>query len=410
MSDLSKISHNPPSYDCGIGLYVHVPFCQTKCTYCDFNTYAGIEDQISGYVTTLRNEITGWGKVLSTPPVRTIFLGGGTPSFLPAEELDAIHSSIRSVFSINNNAEITMECNPGDITVENAEKWLSTGVNRISMGVQTFNDQLLALLGRRHTALEAKQAFYKVRAAGFTNQSIDLIYGLPYQTFQQWSDTVKEAITLDPEHISIYSLQIEQGTPLAVDVESGKYPMPDDDLAADMYEEAQQSLNVSGYVQYEISNWAKPGMESKHNLIYWRNEPYLGVGPGAHSWVDARRFSNLKSPKRYTVAVQKSYEYQPVNPVEHMTFPLGPVEKIEITTPEIDVAETMMMGMRLNDGISHRRFRNRFGSEICEIFPEEINHLLDIGLIEITDQSVKLSDKGRLLGNEVFAEFITEPD
>ena len=387
-----------------------MPFCQTKCPYCDFNTYSGIEDQISGYVVSLQDELRGWGNLLSQPPVKTIFLGGGTPSYLPTSDLEDVQKTIRSSFKVSSTAEITMECNPGDVTSEKAANWLASGVNRISMGVQSFDDGLLSLLGRRHTALEAKQAFRTLREAGFRNQSIDLIYGLPYQSTDQWSHTLDEAIGLDPDHISLYSLQIEKGTPLAVDVAIGKTPIPDDDLAADMYEEAQRRLAENGFTQYEISNWSKPKLESQHNLLYWLNEPYLGVGPGAHSWIAGQRFANLKSPRRYVSVVGKNYEKVGPDPVASMRSPAGPVEDVDITTPAIDVAETMMMGMRLNQGVTHKRFEKRFGIGVNIVFPDEVKRLLNLGLVEVTDDALMLSERGRLLGNEVFAEFIGDGD
>jgi oxygen-independent coproporphyrinogen-3 oxidase len=276
------------------------------------------------------------------------------------------------------------------------------------MGVQSFNDGLLALLGRRHTAHEAKQAFHTLRKAGFNNQSLDLIYGLPHQSAIQWSDTLNEAVALGPDHISLYSLQIEEGTPLAVDVKKERYPIPDDDLAAEMYEEAQRKLRANGFTQYEISNWAKPGMKSQHNIIYWLNEPYLGVGAGAHSWLEGQRFFNLKSPTRYVTAMDNNYKEVNQDPIATMQMPFGPVEQVDVTTAAIDIGETMMMGMRLNAGVSHKRFEKRFGTPLDKIFPKELNRVVALGLVEITKEGVRLTDKGRLLGNEVFAEFISE--
>ncbi|MDA1279982.1 MAG: radical SAM family heme chaperone HemW [Chloroflexi bacterium] len=408
MSNLAQIVHNPPVYEDGIGLYVHVPFCETKCPYCDFNTYAGIEAQMPDYLRALTDEINGWGRVLSHPPVRTIFLGGGTPSYLPAHDIDRIHATIGQSFDIEHPAEITMECNPGDVTAERANTWLESGVNRVSMGAQSFDDELLSMLGRRHTAAEAARAFQTLRSAGFVNLSLDLMYGLINQSFAQWSNTLDAVMSLAPDHISLYSLQVEPGTPLAADVSVGRYSMPDDDLAADMYEEAQRELSANGFSQYEISNWSQPGMESRHNLIYWHNEPYLGVGPGAHSWIDGRRFWNLKSPRRYTTVISNSYSEGALDPVGSMQLPDGPVEHIEITTPEIDIAETMMMGMRLNEGVSLERFKKRFGVSMDEVFPQEISRLQSIGLVVLTDKVLGLSERGRLLGNEVFAEFVGE--
>lgn len=408
MPNLAQIKHNPPSYEQGIGLYVHIPFCQTKCSYCDFNTYERIEDQIPNYVTALTNEIKAWSDLLSQPVVHTIFLGGGTPSYLPVDNIKHILSTIHSRYKVYESAEITLECNPGDITLERASGWSDAKVNRVSMGVQSFNDGLLALLGRRHTAHEAKQAFHTLRKAGFNNQSLDLIYGLPHQSAIQWSDTLNEAVALGPDHISLYSLQIEEGTPLAVDVKKERYPIPDDDLAAEMYEEAQRKLRANGFTQYEISNWAKPGMKSQHNIIYWLNEPYLGVGAGAHSWLEGQRFFNLKSPTRYVTAMDNNYKEVNQDPIATMQMPFGPVEQVDVTTAAIDIGETMMMGMRLNAGVSHKRFEKRFGTPLDKIFPKELNRVVALGLVEITKEGVRLTDKGRLLGNEVFAEFISE--
>ena len=408
MPNLAQIKHNPPSYEQGIGLYVHIPFCQTKCSYCDFNTYERIEDQIPNYVTALTNEIKAWSDLLSQPVVHTIFLGGGTPSYLPVDNIKHILSTIHSRYKVYGSAEITLECNPGDITLERASGWSDAKVNRVSMGVQSFNDGLLALLGRRHTAHEAKQAFHTLRKAGFNNQSLDLIYGLPHQSASQWSDTLNEAVALGPDHISLYSLQIEEGTPLAVDVKKERYPIPDDDLAAEMYEEAQRKLRANGFTQYEISNWTKPGMKSQHNIIYWLNEPYLGVGAGAHSWLEGQRFFNLKSPTRYVTAMDNNYKEVNQDPIATMQTPFGPVEQVDVTTAAIDIGETMMMGMRLNAGVSHKRFEKRFGTPLDKIFPKELNRLVALGLVEITKEGVRLTDKGRLLGNEVFAEFISE--
>ena len=408
MPNLAQIKHNPPSYEQGIGLYVHIPFCQTKCSYCDFNTYERIEDQIPNYVTALTNEIKAWSDLLSQPVVHTIFLGGGTPSYLPVDNIKHILSTIHSSYKVYESAEITLECNPGDITLERASGWSDAKVNRVSMGVQSFNDGLLALLGRRHTAHEAKQAFHTLRKAGFNNQSLDLIYGLPHQSASQWSDTLNEAVALGPDHISLYSLQVEEGTPLAVDVKKGRYPIPDDDLAAEMYEEAQHKLRANGFTQYEISNWAKPGMKSQHNIIYWLNEPYLGIGAGAHSWLDGQRFFNLKSPTRYVTAMDNNHKEINQDPIATMQTPFGPVEQVDVTTATIDIGETMMMGMRLNAGVSHKRFEKRFGTPLDKIFPKELNRLVALGLVEITAEGVRLTDKGRLLGNEVFAEFISE--
>jgi len=406
MPNYCGIVHNPPDYRDGIGLYVHVPFCHTKCSYCDFNTYAGIESQMPGYVDALISEITRWGELLDSPPVRTIFFGGGTPSYLPSTDLDRIIQSINCEFKVESSAEVTLECNPGDVTDENAEAWLGSGINRVSMGIQSFDDDLLESLTRRHSSSDVYDSAELLRRAGLDNLSIDLIYGLPHQSFDQWSRTLSAATELGTEHISLYSLQIEEGTPLAVEVSSGRVPEPDDDLAADMYEHARDELPNAGLDQYEVSNWSKPGFEARHNVIYWKNEPYLGVGPGAHSWLANNRFANLRSPRQYGLIALGSVTRGTESPVASMRHPEGPVDQIEVTTPELDVSETMMMGMRLNEGVEFDRFVERFGKDVRQVFPAEFDRLTKLGLIESSQDSVRLTSRGTLLGNEVFAEFV----
>jgi oxygen-independent coproporphyrinogen-3 oxidase len=358
------------------------------------------------YVDALIRELARWGERLNSPPVRTIFFGGGTPSYLPTSDLDLIIRSIECSFVVSDSAEITLECNPGDVTQEKASAWLSSRINRVSMGVQSFDDDLLESLTRRHSSDDVYDSAELLRQADLKNLSIDLIYGLPDQSLDQWSDTLSAATELGTEHISLYSLQIEQGTPLAIEVASGRVPEPDDDLAADMYELAQAELPSAGLNQYEISNWSKPGFEAHHNVIYWKNEPYLGVGPGAHSWLDNHRFANLRSPRQYALIASSGKGLQGISPVESMSHPGGPVEQVETTTPELDIAETMMMGMRLNEGVQFDRFVERFGKDVREVFPAEFNRLTKLGLIESSQDSLRLTPRGILLGNEVFAEFV----
>ena len=274
----------------GIGLYIHVPFCKTKCPYCDFNTYQGIEGQMGSYLEAVTTDLRLWGSALGHPRVRTVFFGGGTPSYLPEGDIDAILRAARDAFVVDGEAEITIEANPGDLDYAACRGLLRQGVNRLSIGVQSLDNGLLQLLGRRHSADDAITAFQTARDAGFENVNLDLMYGLPHQSVAQWEDTITRLAALFPEHVSLYALTLEEGTPMRLWADQGRIPEPDPDLAADMYAIARRVLAESGYHHYEISNWARPGLQSRHNLVYWRNEPYLGVGPGAHSRLGDYRF------------------------------------------------------------------------------------------------------------------------
>ena len=268
-----------------MGLYIHIPFCHTKCPYCDFNTYARIEPLMPSYMTALESEIRCWGALLGSPRVNTIFFGGGTPSYVPRRAIADILGAAHDAFRVAPDAEVTIEANPGDLLNGDLSPLLDAGVNRLSTGVQSLDDGLLKLMGRRHTSQEAVAAFEEVRRAGFDNVSIDLMYGLPYQSLEQWRETLDKALGLSAEHMSLYCLTLEGGTPMERQVSVGELPEPDPDLAADMYTLAEDSLAIAGYRHYEISNWSRPGLESRHNLTYWLNRPYLGVGPGAHSYL-----------------------------------------------------------------------------------------------------------------------------
>ena len=283
----------------GMGLYIHVPFCKTKCPYCDFNTYQGIEGQMGSYLDAVTTDLRLWGEALGQPRVRTVFFGGGTPSYLPDGDIAAILEAASRAFRIDPDAETTIEANPGDLDDAACRGLLRQGVNRLSIGVQSLDNGLLQLLGRRHSADGAIEAFRTARDAGFESVNLDLMYGLPNQSVSQWEDTITRLAALGPEHISLYALTLEEGTPMRVWADQGKIPEPDPDVAADMYEMARQVLEGPGYHHYEISNWAMAGLESQHNLIYWRNEPYLGVGPGAHSRLGEYRFWTVPAPREY---------------------------------------------------------------------------------------------------------------
>ncbi len=427
------------------GLYVHIPFCATKCPYCDFNTYAGIESQMEPYLAALRSEIELWGAVLGGPTLDTVFFGGGTPSYLPVGSLGMLLDAVRGSFGLAGDAEITAEANPDDLDVEKLASLLEAGVNRLSIGVQSLDDDLLRLLGRRHSAREALEAFTTARSAGFDNVSIDLMYGLPDQTLEQWSATLATALGMRPSHISMYCLTLEGGTPMERDVAAGRILVPDGDLAADMYLMAEVQTAEAGYRHYEISNWAIPGRESRHNLLYWRNRPFLGVGPGAHSYLDGHRFHNLRSPREYIRRLE-SGEPRPQpggSPIPPPSFPrrrepipdkmhrhtpgsslsrrppqsgresggrvfdgVPVVEAAEPVDRRLEMAETMMMGLRLDTGIEPAVFTARFGGTPGEVYGEIIEELEDDGLLEAGNDRIVLTPRGRLLGNEVFTRFL----
>lgn len=400
------MSRTPP-----IALYIHIPFCETKCPYCDFNTYASIEPLMSGYVAALIREITLWGDLLEHPAVRTVFFGGGTPSYLPSEDIFQIMQAANRSFEIDDDAEVTLESNPGDFTKAKLSAYLESGINRLSIGVQSFDDPLLELLGRRHSAQDAVDAYRMAQDAGFDNISIDLMYGLPKQTLQGWESTLEKALELRPPHISMYCLTLEEGTPLEAWVRLGKMPDPDPDLAADMYEAAQDAMREAGYRHYEISNWALDGLESRHNLIYWRYQPYLGVGPGAHSYLGDIRFANLKQPREYISRLttdedgKSSLRVDANNDLKTTINNVPVVDTTEHIDRRLAMAETLMMGLRLDEGISIPDFRARFKQTPSEAYPSIIIDLTDLGLLKTSADRLLLTPRGRMLGNEVFSRF-----
>ncbi len=393
-----------------IALYVHIPFCETKCPYCDFNTYAKIESLIPEYVAALRTEIELWGGQLDGPPVRTIFFGGGTPSYLPSGDISALMATISGSFALLNDVEITLEANPGDFTPDKLRHFLDAGINRLSIGVQSFDDGLLSLLGRRHTSQDAVEAYRMAHDAGFDNVSIDLMYGLPHQTIDHWRETLARTADLHPPHVSLYALTLEGGTPMEHSVAQGTLPTPNPDLAADMYALAEHDLGALGYRHYEISNWAADGKLGLHNIVYWRNEPYLGVGPGAHSSIANHRFSNLKPPREYVKRLQghsgSSGSLNGSREDDHAAIRSIPVvDTIEFIDRPLEMAETMMLGLRLDTGVSVDEFEARFGVSPCEVYREELDELQPTGLVETVDGSIRLTERGRFLSNEVFVRF-----
>ena len=391
-----------------LGLYVHIPFCETKCPYCDFNTYERIEHLIPAYVDALSREMSLWADVLDHPEIDTVFFGGGTPSYLPEEYTAGLMSTVRGEFDLSPSAEVTLEANPGDVAHRRLEALLEAGFNRLSIGVQSLDDRLLGLLGRRHDATEAADALRMTFASGFENTSIDLIYGLPHQSVGDWQDTLDRAIGLGPPHISMYGLTLEEGTPMAQWVESGRLPAPDLDLAADMYEAAEATALAAGYRHYEISNWALRGCESRHNLRYWQNRPYIGAGPGAHSYLGGFRFSNLRSPRTYIERLAGDDPgFAASMSLEDTIRGMPVVDRVEKIDADREMSETMMMGLRLGEGVSDMGFSGRFGRTPSEVYGAAIDELGSLGLLDASNGRLRLTARGRLLGNEAFTRFMS---
>lgn len=378
-----------------VGLYVHLPFCVKKCAYCDFNSYAGLESLFAPYVCALAGEIQFVIADQESLPVRTLYVGGGTPTVLPLPLIGDVLSACCTNFDVEAGAEVTVEANPGTVDEDYLAGLLAAGVNRLSLGVQSFNDNELWLLGRVHDAPQARQAYQQARAAGFHNVSLDLIFGLPGQTAPEWQATLQQALDLGPEHLSLYALTLEERTPLAGCIARGELLAPDDDLAAEMYELAEAELARAGYAHYEISNWARPGFECRHNLLYWRNQPYLGLGAGAHSWFAGRRWANVREPRTY------------IERIERMECGGSPVAESEEIGLALEMAETAILGLRLvEEGVNLGAFRTRFGVEFTDVYGSEVKELLGLGLLEASPGRVRLTRRGRLLGNQVFQRFL----
>ncbi|MCB0196768.1 MAG: radical SAM family heme chaperone HemW [Anaerolineae bacterium] len=394
-----------------LGMYVHIPWCPTRCIYCDFNTYVeGNPDLKAGYQAALLREIRESGSSLKRPPLNTIFFGGGTPTTLDPTQLIKLVDTVSAAFNLQADAEITTEANPGTLSLSYLRELRQGGINRLSMGVQSFSDYELKFLSRLHNSREARKAVENARAAGFENVSLDLIFNLPQQTLEQWLSNLYEAIKLEPDHLSIYSLIVEPGTPLHRQVAQGNVPQPDDDVAADMYAATIDTLAQAGYMQYEISNWAKskgepdwetPALASAHNLIYWRNQSYLGIGAGAFGTVNGKRWANVKRPQSYMGRVGTGGRLGLAR--DEATF--------ETLTPQTAMAEHMMLGLRLvREGVNSQAFEARFGVALEAQYAEAVAYGLERNLTEWIDSPtgprLRLTRQGRFLANQVSVQFV----
>lgn len=382
-------------------LYLHVPFCRTICTYCAFNTYAGMDDQISPFVAALAQEIRWLAAHAPAMPIGTIYFGGGTPSLLTPEHYAVLFKTLYESFTIDSDAEISLEANPNDLNLAYLTALREVGFNRISIGMQSAQPTELELFHRRHDVPMVTAAVEAARGAGFDNLNLDLIFGIPNQTMASWQQTLDHAIALGPQHFSLYGLELKGGTALTKDVKAGLLPTPDDDLAADMYEWASTLLPQAGMQQYEISNWCVPGYEARHNLQYWRNLPYAGLGPGAHGYLGGARTIVMRHPERYIEAMQKS-------PTKADVFPRTPAtSKVSPIDAKMEMSETIMMGLRLTqEGIERADFQARFGVDLVTLHQATIDKFVRRGLLYVDDVRVRLTEQGRFVSNAILRELV----
>lgn len=373
------------------GVYIHIPFCRSRCSYCDFATGMYESSIADIYVRSLCLEIERWRAVEQPAVIDSIYFGGGTPSLLTPEQIESILKRVRRRFTVSNDAEITLEINPGDggSRGEFFRELRKLGINRASFGAQTFNDRELKQLGRTHDALDVDLTFQQLRDAGVENINFDLIAGLPAQTLEGWKRNLHRALELRPEHLSLYLLDVHEGTPLADQIKRGMRPKPDEDLAGEMYATMIATVSAAGYEHYEISNFCLPGFASRHNSKYWTGEPYYGFGNSAHSYDGAKlRWANQRDVSKY------------VELIERRESPV--IERTELSEEDVR-SEAIFLGMRMMRGIKLQNFRARFGMDLREQGNGELDRLRDAGLIELDSEVLKLTSRGALLSNEVFA-------
>lgn len=372
-----------------IGLYIHIPFCRQKCLYCDFPSWAGKEDEREGYVDALTKEIQNRSREYPDRKVVSVFFGGGTPTTLSIPMLERLMGAVFASWDVAEDAEITTEANPGTLDGEMAAALKKMGFNRLSMGVQAWQDRLLKDLGRIHTIESFQENYKAVRKEGFANVNTDLMFALPGQTMEDWQETVRNIVALGPEHISAYSLILEEGTPFFDRYEKGELEPAAEELDREMYHWAVEYLAEMGYEQYEISNFAKAGGQSRHNRIYWQAEEYLGLGLGSHSYMNGERFHNTYDLREY---------------IEGEGFLWK--EDAESITAEDALAEFMFLGLRLTEGVSFERFQERFGQGMKNIYGSQIEELVKEGLLEEDERGIRLTKKGVDVSNYVFEKFL----
>lgn len=393
-------------------IYVHIPFCKQKCHYCDFNSYPGMESLFDAYVSALIKEIdirvNGADVVAkgvateensakaansASRRIQSVYFGGGTPVLIGPDRMAHLIDRIKDGFDVDSDAEITIEANPEAISFEAMRQLKDAGVNRVSIGFQSLDEECLRVLGRKHTASKAIASFLETRQAGFDNVNIDLIFGVPSQSLANWALNLEQVAALNPEHISCYALSIEEKTPLEKMIDAGEVESPDEEIQADMMMYTRESLMDSDYEHYEVSNYAKPGKVCRHNLAYWNNDDYLGLGAGAHSKINGVRYANIGNPKAYIEAVESG---------DSSAF----IETENVLSVEEQLGDAIFLGLRKISGIDINEFKKRYGCDILKVYASEIEELVRDGLLIVNDGTIRLSSNGILLGNEVFARFV----
>lgn len=369
-------------------LYIHIPFCASKCIYCDFNSITIKPEMVDEYIVAIESELQS---VNEGYLFKTAYIGGGTPTVLNETQLNKLLSTVSKHVNISKLKEYTIEANPGTLNDEKISILKNNYINRVSIGIQSFNDNYLKLLKRIHTADEAKDIFFSLKENGFKNINIDLIYGYPGQTLNEWKFDLMESSRLCPEHISAYCLSYEQGTPLTSMIDSGIFRRLDEEEELKMYAYTKDFLRNKGYQNYEISNFAKPGRECKHNIVYWRNEEYIGIGAGAFSFVNGKRYCNIKNVNKYISAAKYG-------------------ESLICFSEELSqkrrASEILIMSLRMSSGITKTEFLKRSGFDLSGLFGKQINGLAEAGLINFDNERIKLTRKGMSVADSVMMEFI----
>ena len=375
-----------------LGLYIHVPFCAQKCNYCDFNSYKIEEkNQKKEYLISIKKEMELYKEDFKNKEFTSIFLGGGTPSILNSEELTILVNSIYENFNINKDAEITMECNPGTLNKEKLETIKSLGINRLSMGLQVTQNHHLKYIGRIHTYEQFEKNYKDAIDIGINNINVDLMYSLPNQSFDEWKETLDKIIKLNPPHISAYSLILEEGTKFYDMYMNKEFELNDEETDINIYKYTIDTLSKNGYHQYEISNYAKEGYECKHNIVYWKCEKYLGLGPGASGYIENYRYSNICDVEEYNKCLHNNKK---------------PIEEKNTLSKKDEMEEFIFMGLRMNEGINLDRFYEKFGVNFKQKHDNILDKLKNLNLIIEQNNNIMLTQRGKEISNTVFIEFI----
>ena len=377
-----------------LGIYIHIPFCKKKCHYCDFISFAGKQELIEQYINSLKREIENYKTNKKEYLIETIYFGGGTPSYIASKYIIGILQELKQKFNISKNAEITIEANPGTVDEQKLYDYYNAGINRISFGLQSTKSELLKLVGRIHTYSSFLDAYNLARKVGFKNINVDLMIGLPVQTLEDIEKDIEKVIELKPEHISVYSLIVEEGTIIEQKIKNKEIYLPSENLERKMYWKVKEKLQENGYQHYEISNFAKKGFESKHNMSCWNQEEYIGFGLAAHSYIDNKRYSNTENLEDYIVGGGVLDEDSQTRTIH------------EIQTKEDKMKEYMLLSLRKIEGVRISDFKNRFVDNPIYLYRESLNKLVTQELIEIDIDSIKLTDKGIDLANIVWEEFV----